>query len=312
MVNATGGFSELLWPGIKAIFGDSYEDWEPIWEKLVDVHESDKQFEKFQGVTNFGLAGLKDQGAGIPYRDKYQGFYREIINVTYGIGTTVTYEMMRYEQYDKFKSLPKQLAQAVRRTEETIVGNLLNYGFGTNPNSSNTNTTQTLTADGKSLFNSGHLLVAANNATLKNTPTTASDLSQSALEQSYIDISAFVDDQNLPIVVEAKKLIVPIQSQHLARKILETEYEVDSGNNTINPVSSARMPLELIVSPWITDTDCFFIKTDEEDGLVFTDVDPVMLDRDNDFDTKNLKFSAMRLFGVGAVNYLGYYGSPGA
>lgn len=305
MVMSTGAFSEDLWPGIEAWFGDEYADWNPIWEKLVEVHSSDKQFEKFQGITNYGLAGVKDQGAGIPYRDKFQGFPREIINISYGIGSTITYEMMRYDQYDKFKAIPEQLAASVRKTEETVVANLLNNGFSTALN-------PTLTADGKSMFNSGHLLVAANNITQKNTPATASDLSQTALEQMYIDVSRFVDDQNLPIVVTPQKLIVTPEQQHLARKILETEYEVNSANNTINPVSSARMPLELIISPWLTDTDAWFVKTDEKDGLVFTDVDPVMLDRDNDFDTKNLKFSAMRLFGVGAVNYLGYYGSPGA
>lgn len=305
MVMATGAFSEDLWPGILAWFGDAYEEWQPIWDRLVDVHQSDKQFEKFQGITNYGLAGVKDQGAGIPYRDKFQGFPREIINTTYGIGSTITYEMMRYDQYDKFKSIPQELAQSVRRTEETVVASLLNNGFSTA-------TIPTLTADGKSLFNTGHLLVAANNVTQKNTPSTAADLSQTALEQAYIDIGRFVDDQNLPIVVTAQKIVVPVESQHLARKILDTEYEVNSGNNTINPVSSARMPLELIISPWLTDTDAWFIKTNQKDGLVFTDVDPVMLDRDNDFDTKNLKFSAMRLFGTGAVNYLGYYASPGA
>lgn len=305
MVMSTGAFSEDLWPGILGWFGDSYEDWEPLWEKICDQHGSDKQFEKFQGITNYGLAGIKDQGASIPYRDKFQGFPREIINVTYGIGSTITYEMMRYDQYDKFKAIPSQLAQAVRRTEETVVFNGLNNGFSTA-------TVPMLTADGKSLFNSGHLLVASNNVTLKNTPSTASDLSQSALEQAYIDISAFVDDQNLPIVVKPEKIIVSIQQQHLIRKILQTEYEVDSGNNTINPVSNSRLPLDIVISPWLTDPDAWFIKTDEKDGIVFTDVDPVMLDRDNEFDSKNLKFSAMRLFGVGAVNYLGYYASPGA
>lgn len=305
MVMSTGAFSEDLWPGIMGWFGDSYTDWDPLWEKICDVHSSDKQFEKFQGITNYGLAGVKDQGAGIPYRDKYQGFPREIINITYGIGSTITYEMMRYDQYSKFQAIPEQLAKSVRKTEETVVFNLLNNGFSTATN-------QTLTADGKSLFNSAHLLVAANNVTQRNTPATAADLSQSSLEQAYIDISNFVDDQNLPIVVSGQKLIVPTASQHLARKILQTEYEVGSGNNTINPVSSSRLPLEIIVSPWLTDNDAWFIKTDEADGLVFTDVDAVMLDKDNEFDTKNLKFSAMRLFGVGAVNYLGYYGSPGA
>lgn len=305
MVMATGAFSEDLWPGIMAWFGDSYQDWEPLWEKFVDVHSSDKQFEKFQGITNYGLAGVKDQGAGIPYRDKFQGFPREIINIAYGIGSTITYEMMRYDQYDKFKAIPEQLAKSVRKTEETIVANLLNNGFSTAVN-------PTLTADGKSLFNSAHLLVAAAGTTQKNTPTTAADLSQTSLEQMYIDVSNFVDDQNLPIVVTPKMIAVRPEQMHLVRKILETEYQVDSGNNTINPVSTARMPLEAVVTPWLTDTDAWFVRTDESDGLVFTDVDAVMLDRDNDFDTKNLKFSAMRLFGVGAVNHLGWYASPGA
>lgn len=301
MVMNTGAFSEALWPGIEGWFGDSYTDWEPIWEKLVDVHQSDKAFEKFQGITNYGLAGVKDQGGSIPYRDKYQGFPKEIINVTYGIGSTITYEMMRYDQYSKFKAIPTQLAQSVRKTEETVVANILNNGFST-----------ALTADNLSLFNASHLLVADSSTTQRNTPATAADLSQTALEQAYIDISNFVDDQNLPIVVRPKRLIVPNESRMLAMKILGTDYEVDSGNNTINPVSKANMPIELIDSPWLTDTDAWFIKTDEPDGIVFTDVDPVMLDRDNDFDTKNLKFSAMRLFGVAPVNYLGYYGSPGA
>jgi hypothetical protein len=301
----TGAFSEDLWPGILKWFGDEYDDWEPIWEKLVEKHDSNKQFEKFQGITNYGLAGVKDQGSSIPYRDKYQGFPREIINTTYGIGSTITYEMMRYDQYDKFQRIPQQLAQSVRKTEETVVAALLNNGFSTAAS-------PTLTADGKSLFNSAHLLVAANNVTQRNTPATAADLSQTSLEQMYIDVSRFVDDQNLPIVIRPQRLIVTPEQQHLARKILDTEYEVGSGNNTINPVSSARMPLDLVISPWLTDTDAWFVKTDEKDGLVFTDVDPVMLDRDNEFDTKNLKFSAVRLFGTGAVNYLGYYGSPGA
>src|SRR5665213_879014 len=213
--------------------------------------------------------------------------------------------MMRYDQYNLFNRIPEQLAKSVRRTEETVVHNLINNGFSTatNPN---------LTADGVSLFNTGHILVAQTGTTLNNTPTTAADFSQSALEQAYIDIGRFVDDQNLPIVVEAQKLLVPVESQHLARKFLQTEYEVNSGNNTINPVSTSRMPLELIVSPYVTDTDSWFIKTDVDDGVIFQEVDPVMLDRDNEFDTKNLKFSAVRLFGVGSANYLGFYGSPGA
>jgi len=303
MAFGTPNFSEALWPGIMEWFGNGYKEWDPIWAKLVKTVNSEKQFEKYQGITEFGLAGVKSQGAAIGYQDPYQGFQKEILNVNYAIGTTITYEMMKFDQYNLFQSLPQQLAKSVRRTEETAVHNILNSSFSTS------SPAQT-TADGVSLINASHTLVAG--GTMSNTPATPSDFSQSALEQAYIDIGRFVDDQNLPIVVMPSKLIVPVESQHLARKVLQTEYEVGSGNNTINPVSSSRIPLELVVTPYLTDTDSWFIRTDRDDGIVFQEVDPVRLKRDNEFDTENLKFAALRFFGAAPVNYLGYYGSPGA
>ena len=300
MAIGTAQFSEDLWPGIMKWWGDAYTEWEPIWTKLVTEYSSDKQYEKYQGRTEYGLAGVKPQGGGVPYADPYQGFQKEIVNVFYGLGSTITYEMMRYDQYNLFKNIPSQLAKSMRRTEETVVHGLLNNGF-----SSNT------TADGQALFSRNHVLVAATGTTLGNTPATQSDFSQSALEQAGIDIGLFVDDWNLPIVVNATRLVVPVQSKYLANKVLMTEYEVNTGNNTINPVSNARYPLDLVVSPYITDPDSWFLKTDVDDGCIFQEVDPAMLDRDNEFDTKNLKFSCMRGFGVGSANYLGYYGSSG-
>lgn len=305
MAVGTPSFPEALWPGIEEWFGNDYVEWDAIWEKLVKTVSSDKQFEKYQGITEFGLAGVKAQGAGIMYQDPYQGFQKEILNVNYAIGSTITYEMMKFDQYNLFQQIPQQLAKGVRRTEETVVHNIINNGFSTA-------TSPSTTADGVSLFNSGHILVAATGTTLSNTPATASDFSQAALEQMYIDVGRFVDDQNLPIVVMPKSLVVPVESQHIARKVLETEYEVGSGNNTINPVSKARMPLDLIITPYITDMDSWYIRTDRDDGIVFQDVDPVRLKRDNEFDTENLKFAALRFFGVSPVNYLGWYASPGA
>lgn len=305
MAFGTSSFTEALWPGIEEWFGNDYTEWDAIWQKLVKTVNSDKQFEKYQGITEFGLAGVKQQGAAIGYQDPYQGFQKEIININYAVGTTITYEMMKFDQYNLFQQLPQQLAKSVRRTEETVVHSVLNNAFSTSA-------TPALTADGLSLLNSSHVLVASTGTTLANTPVTQADFSQTALEQAYIDIGRFVDDQNLPIVVKAQKLVIPVESMHLARKILQTEYEVNSGNNTINPVSTARMPLEMIETPYLTDTDSWYIRTDRDDGIVFQDVDAVRLKRDNEFDTENLKFAALRFFGVAPVNYLGWYGSTGA
>lgn len=305
MAIGTPSFPEALWPGIEEWFGNGYVEWDAIWQKLVKTVSSDKQFEKYQGITEFGLGGVKPQGGAIQYQDPYQGFQKEILNINYALGTTITYEMMKFDQYNLFPQLSQQLAKSIRRTEETVVHSPLNNAFSTA-------TTPATTADGISLINSGHILVAAAGTTLSNTPSTASDFSQAALEQAYIDIGRFVDDQNLPIVVKAKSLIIPVESMFLARKVLETEYEVGTGNNTINPVSRNRMGLEIIETPYLTDTDSWYLRTDVDEGIVFQDVDPVRLKRDNEFDTENLKFAALRMFGVAPVNYLGFYGSPGA
>lgn len=305
MAFGTPSFPEALWPGIQEWFGNEYTEWQPIWQKLVKEVQSEKQFEKYQGITEFGLAAVKSQGQSIDFQDPYQGFQKEITNINYALGTTITYEMMKFDQYNLFESLPQQLAKSVRRTEETVVHSILNNAFSTA-------TVPATTADGVSLLNAAHLLVATTGTTLSNVPATSSDFSQSALEQMYIDVGRFVDDQNLPIVVTPRTLIVPVESQHLARKVLETEYEVGSGNNTINPVSRARMPLDLVITPYLSDIDSWYIRTDVDEGIVFQEVDAVRLKRDNEFDTENLKFAALRFFGVAPVNYLGYYGSPGA
>src|SRR5258707_1634276 len=105
--------------------------------------------------------------------------------------------MMKFDQYNLFQQIPQQLAKSVRRTEETVVHSIINNGFSGA-------TTPATTADGQSIFNSAHVLVASTGTTLSNVPATSSDFSQSALEQAYIDIGRFVDDQNLPIVVEAR------------------------------------------------------------------------------------------------------------
>lgn len=301
MTITTGMMPELLWPGIKAIYGDAYADYQPLYPQFVQVDSSDKAYEKYQGITGFGLAAVKDEGSSITYRDMFQGGNREIINTTYALGAQITMEMMLYDQYNKINRVPELLARSMRATEETVAANLLNNGFGT-----------VLTDDGLSLFNTAHTKVNAS-STYANRPLVATDISQAAIEQAYIDIGNFTDDSDIPIVARPKALIVPIENQFEARKILDTEYEVASADNTINPVSKANYPIQLIVNPYLTDPDAWFMVTDVPNGLIMTKVVvPNELDRDNNFDSKNLHMSVVSIFGTGAANARGAYGSPGA
>lgn len=297
MTVASGNFAELLWPGINKIWGNTYNDWEPLYSKVFKQKNSDKAFEKEQGVTGLPLAAVKNQGSPINYIDPYQGFQKEYVNVTYAIGGSVTREMYEDDQYNYINKLPSMLARSMRQTEETIHWNVLNNAFSTE-----------LAADGLSVCNASHVNVG-DGATQSNQPDTASDLTMAALEQACTDIMDWLDDQSLKIMVKPRTLVVPTALWHVAEKILGTDKAVGSADNDINVV---RGKVNIVVSPYLTDTDAWFIVTDAEDGLTTYLRRSAEINRDNDFDTQNLKFTSTKRWSQGVTDWRGIYGTAGA
>lgn len=298
MTVASGNFPELLWPGLKKIFGDSYGKFPVVYKKIFTIDTSKLVLEKDQGVTSLGLAGIKEQGDSIPYTDPGQGFQKEYVHTVYGLGASVTKEMWSDEQYRYIKRIPKFLAESMGHTEETVHATVLNNAF----------TTET-TADGVSLINASHPN-AVGAGTQSNQPSTAADLTQTSLEQAFIDIMGYTDDQGKRIMVQPKKLIVPRQLRFVAEKILQTKNEVGSADNTVNPMNGA---LELVTWVYLTDADAWYVQTDQNDaGLTSYTRWDTEAERDNEFDTKNLKFSVTRRWSQGATDWRCMYASPGA
>lgn len=297
MANATGNFPELLWPGIKELWGLSYKRYPKLYSRYMDVVKSDKAFEKFQGLTGLGLAGAKDEGASFQMQDMLQGYQKEAVNVTYGIGTIITREMFEDEQYNYINKVPGFLSESMRQTEETVAAIPFNNGF-----------TTATTADGVALFSTAHVAIGGG-GTFRNTPTVQTDLSQAALEQADIDLMDYKDERGLRIAVMPSKLLVAPTNKYLAEKILGTKFEVGNNDNTINPIAGSR---ELIVNPFLTDGDAWFVKTTVENGVIFVRRRNAEIARDNDWDTQNLKIGSTARFTVTQVDPRGWWGSSGA
>lgn len=298
MTIATGNFAELLWPGINAIWGHTYNQYPKLYTKIFTVKKSDKRFEKEQGVTSLPLVGVKNEGDTAEYTDPFQGYQKEYVNVTYGLGSSVTREMYEDDQYGYINEIPRLLAQSLAQSEETVAFNHLNRGF----NASFTG------ADGVRLFDNSHPLVAG--GTFRNQLSTPSDLTQTSLETAIQDMMDFVDDQSLKIRVLPKSLVVPTALNFTARKLLESGYVVGSADNDVNPVMGLFQ--DLVVSPWLTDPDAWFIITDVSNGLVWYDRRPAQLERDNEFDTQNLKFLQTKRWSSGWTNPRTSFASAGA
>lgn len=297
MTTGTANFPELLWPGISTIWADTYRRYPPLWNRMMILRRSTKAFEKEQGITGFGLVGQKTESASVPYVDMLQGYQREYVNLTYGLGTIITQELMEDEQYNVINNVPRMLAESMRQTEETVSASVFNLGFSTSM----------LGADGVSFFNASHPNVRG--GTQSNQPAVASDLTQASLEQAYIDIMGWLDDAGLRINLMPEKLLVAPANRFVAEKILGTKFAVGSADNDINPMAGQ---LDLVVNPFFTDPDAWFILTNSNAGATFYRRRNAQITRDNEFDTENLKIKTTARFSVGVTDWRYAYGSAGA
>lgn len=295
MTIATGNFPELLWPGIHDLWGISYNDFKTLYTRIFEVKKSTMAFEKEQGLTGLGLAMVKDQQAPITYSDPFQGYQKEYVNVTFALGTTITREMNEDDQYNYINKIPKMLARSARQTEETIAFNHLNRAT----------TAGYVGADGQTLLSASHPLVGG--GTYRNQLATAADLTQTTLETAIQDLMDFVDDQSLKIKVMPECLIVPTALNFTAKKLLQSEKVVGSADNDKNLLPSEG--LDLVVSPYLTDPQNWFIKTDVDNGLVWYNRRPAEIIRDNEFDTQNLKVATSFRISSGWTDPKGIYGS---
>jgi Mu-like prophage major head subunit gpT len=296
----TGSFGKALWPGVNKWYGDAYNEYPVEWTDIFTKNTSRKAFEEDISVSGFGLAVQKGEGQSVSYDGAQQGFVDRYQHAVYALGFFITKEMVEDDLYDVIgKKRAQALAFSMRQTKEIIAANILNRA-----------TTSGYTyGDGKVLCASDHPNVAG--GTWSNIIGTAADLSEASLEQACIDIQGYTDDRGKRIAVRPQKLIVPYTLDFEANKIMRTEYEVGTNNNTVNLVRS-RFPGGVKLNHYLTDTDAWFIITDVKDGLKYWERRGDSFDQDDDFDTDNAKFKASGRYSFGCTDKKSIYMSAGA
>ena len=303
----TSSFAKALWPGVNKWWGDAYNQYPVEWDKLFEKNTSRKAFEEEVGTSHFGLAVAKTEGSPVTYDAARQGFTSRYQHVVYALGFIITREAFDDDQYDVVGKLKAQsLAFSMRQTKEIVGANIFNRAFSTSY----------LGADGSSLIASAggggsasHPNVAG--GTYTNGVAAAVDLSEAALEQACIDIADFKNDRGLKIAVRPKKLVIPKELMFEAHRILKTDGQVYSADNTLNAIKTMGMIPEVVVNHYLTDTDAWFILTDVPNGLKYFERNGDEFTMDEDWDTENAKYKARARYSFGWTDPRGIYGSPG-
>ena len=291
-----------LEPGLNALFGLEYNRYENEHAEIFTSEASDRAFEEEVMLSGFGSAPVKEEGSEVTFDQATESFTARYTHETIAMAFAITEEAIEDNLYDRLAArYTRALARSMANTKQVKAANVLNNAF----NSSFAG------GDGKELCATDHPL--ASGGTFANELSTAADLSETSLEQSLIDIAAFVDERGLKIAMQGVKLIIPKELQFTAERILRSPQRVGTADNDINAMASmGMMPQGYRVNHYLTDTDAFFIMTDAPNGMKQFVRSPIKTAIEGDFDTGNVRFKARERYSFGFSDPRGIFGSPGA
>jgi len=300
-INRAQLVKELV-PGLHALFGLEYDRYDAEYEEIFETETSERAFEEEVMLTGFGEAPVKFEGSGVTYDTAQESFTARYSHETIALAFSLTEEAIEDNLYDTLSSrYTRALARSMMTTKNIKGANVLNNAFSSS----------FVGGDGKELCATDHPTVG--NETQRNELSTASDLNETSLEQSLIDIAAFEDERGLKINAQARKLIIPTALQFVEDRLLETPGRVGTADNDINAVRNMGMvPEGYTVNHYLTDTDAFFLTTDVPNGLKHFVRSPVSTSMEGDFETGNVRYKARERYSFGFSDWRGIFGSPGA
>ena len=300
-----------LLPGLNALFGEEYNNYENEHEQIYVSENSERSFEEELKLSGFGAAPVKDEGAAVSYDVANESFVARYSHETIAMGFSITEEAMEDNLYVSLSArYTKALARAMAYTKQVKAAFPLNNGFSNSFQSGDGVNLFTASGDGVT-GGDGHPLV--NGGKNSNRPVTGADLNETSLEDAVIQIGKWTDERGLKIAARPRKLIVPSDLQFVATRLLESEFRPSSADNDINAIrNNGVIPEGYSVNHYLTDTNAFFLITDVPDGMKHFVRSPMVSSMDGDFDTGNVRYKARERYSFGVSDPLGIFGSPGS
>ena len=268
MAIALGQIRDLLLPGLMDVTGE-YKDLPNFYGKIFTKRKSNMQIERSVQARYMSLPELKTEGGATQF-DNNAG-ERWVYNmepVEVGLGYAITRKAIDDNLYkSEFKptalGLGKSFNQFWEREAAAIFNNATTYDTNVG-------------GDGKALCATNH---PYDGGTWANRPTTDLDLNEGSLLDGMTAVRRdFVDEAGLKVYARAERLIVPLELEKVAIRLLKSELRPGTSNNDVNAILSLSGGLtQYIAWDYLTNTRAWFLDT-SIDG--FIDIQRVMYETD--------------------------------
>ena len=298
-------FGKLLYPGLRKIFFETYDEIPEQYSKIFNVQTSNSATETDHGMGAFGeweeraseldtvaYAKISD-GGDVTY--KHKAFTK---------GFMIGRELYDDEKYGQMKKMAKALARAGRAKVERDAITVLTKGFKGESGAFKGR-------DNLELFHDAHTLVDSEK-TCSNLMTGA--LNEANLKKAIQMMAEQLDEAGGLIQMKATKLIIPPALEDTARRLLHSAQLPGTELNDTNEYLRDR--LQIVVMDYLaeiaggSDTMWFLQDGSRHELNFFWRVKPEFKNEE-DFDTFVAKYRGYMRYSYGFSDWRGMVGSKG-
>lgn len=298
-----------------------YKKYSPLYPKLCtvrNVNEIQGAYEQMSSAIGITELYKRSESGPVQFQNLSEGYQIYAAKWSYDVGVEGTMELNKdLVQLKEFMTnwvKQKNLPAAVARTKEKIVANLFNYGGYTAGHAAFSQaaspvvpvTYGNLVYDGKPLFEPTGRSAKAHSTTYVNglgalsleyPNLTTADILLTSTNAKMENGEPFDNTRD-------NILHVPTALRQTGKKILESEYNPSNANNDVNPL---RGEYDLVVNPYLSDTNAWFIGN--KHGIVFWDTNDVDYNMWEIHETKQIRVSASIRIACAVVNWRSWVGA---
>ena len=250
-----------LWEGIKSFWNGKSEEITKIFPRFTRNENSDKKFELYSERAGIGIPVAKAETKSIDIQTPARGIQPQLFNQAIALGIELSRESIKDNLYvkegrDKIEDLRISFATKM----ELDGADLFNNGFNT--------AFLMKDGDGKPLFSTIH---RTNTAPYSNRLAVNAALSETSIEDAIIQIEDTNDSSGLHRANnKATYIHIPTKLQFVAKRILSSILQNNTGNNAINILNQENYLKDIIVNTYLDDAEAWSLGT-TANGLIYQD-----------------------------------------
>ena len=298
-------FGKLLYPGLRKIFFETYDEIPEQFPKIFNVETSNSATETDHGMGAFGdWTERTDELSPVAYAKIKDGGEVVYKHKAFTKGFMISRELNDDEKYGQMKKMAKALARAGRAKVEKDAITVLTKGFKSDVGAIKGR-------DEKELFHDQHTLVDSEK-TCSNLMT--GPLNEVNLKKAIQMMASQLDEAGNLIQMKATKLIVPPALEDTALRLLHSSQLPGTNHNDTNEYLKNR--LQVVVMDYLgataggSDTAWFLQDGTRHELNFFWRVKPEFKNEE-DFDTFVAKYRGYMRYSYGFSDWRGMVGSKG-